>query len=180
LQSPPLFSDNGVTPQANPYTANSFGFGYFYAPDGCFNVQLSGGSAPSIPSPYTYGDVCTVSGSGGGGGGGGGSTGWDTMTISGGTVTPNYASGAIHEVVLTASPVNVNAISGTVPAGASYDIVLTQDSTGGRQVTWDSSYHGLTGWEISTAASTYSVFTFAMDPSGYSVLKHAGTGRIPR
>lgn len=38
-----LYSDNGITPLSNPFTASATGFWFFYAPNGRYDVQLSGG-----------------------------------------------------------------------------------------------------------------------------------------
>lgn len=51
-----LYADNGVTPKANPFTADENGFLFFYAANGAYDVRLSGGT-PAIPTPYTWGDV---------------------------------------------------------------------------------------------------------------------------
>ncbi len=67
-----LFSDNGITVKANPFTADSSGYWFFYAANGRYDITLSGGG---IVSPYTLSDVvvldstavgsiCGVSGSG--------------------------------------------------------------------------------------------------------------------
>src|SRR5258706_13087656 len=47
-----IFSDNGVTPQANPFTTDSDGFFGFYATSGDYDVRISGGG---IVTPYTWG-----------------------------------------------------------------------------------------------------------------------------
>ena len=172
-QRPPLYSDNGTPPtaKANPYTADVNGFGYFYSPNGCFNIQLSGGSAPSIPVPYTYGDVCSS------GGGTGSQTGWEVMTIDGGgSVTPVADFGSTHSVILNRASTAINHIAGTVLSGQRYDLVIEQDATGGRRIVWDVHYKGVSIWEISTVPSTRSVFSFIIDPSGDSVLEGAATG----
>lgn len=49
-----LFSNNGVTPQANPFSANAQGFGAFYAANGVYDIQISGAG---LGSPYTFGAV---------------------------------------------------------------------------------------------------------------------------
>lgn len=65
-----LFSDNGVTVKANPFTADSSGYWFFYAANGRYDITLSGGG---IVSPYTLSDyvltdaggiasICGVSG----------------------------------------------------------------------------------------------------------------------
>jgi hypothetical protein len=49
-----LYSDNGITPLANPFTANQYGFWAFYATNGVYDIQLSGGG---IATPFTIGAV---------------------------------------------------------------------------------------------------------------------------
>lgn len=50
----PLYSDNNSTPQAYIFTASSTGYWGFYADDGTYDVQMSGGG---IPAPFTWGAV---------------------------------------------------------------------------------------------------------------------------
>jgi hypothetical protein len=61
-----IFSDNLVPPtaRANPFTADADGYFYFYAPDGRYDVQLSGGVALTglITTPYTWGDNALLGG----------------------------------------------------------------------------------------------------------------------
>ena len=54
-----LYSDDlpAPTPLGNPFTADVNGFFYFYAADGQYDVRISGGTGPTIPAPYTWGDV---------------------------------------------------------------------------------------------------------------------------
>lgn len=51
-----IFADNNVspTPKANPFTADSSGYFFFYAANGRYDVRLSGGG---IVTPFTWGDV---------------------------------------------------------------------------------------------------------------------------
>lgn len=49
-----IFSDDGVTPLANPFTVDANGFGFFYAANADYDVRLSGGG---IVTPYTWGDI---------------------------------------------------------------------------------------------------------------------------
>lgn len=37
-----IYSDNGVTPQANPMSTNNLGFFAFYAADGHYSLQITG------------------------------------------------------------------------------------------------------------------------------------------
>ena len=47
-----VYSDNLGTVLANPFVASSYGLWYFYASNGTYDVQLSGGG---LPSPWTLG-----------------------------------------------------------------------------------------------------------------------------
>lgn len=49
-----IYSDGSSTPLANPFTANSAGYWYFYAANGSYSVQLSGAS---IPAPLTLANI---------------------------------------------------------------------------------------------------------------------------
>lgn len=50
-----LYDANDVAqPKANPYTAGTDGFGYFYAANGRYDIQFSGGG---IDTPYSLADV---------------------------------------------------------------------------------------------------------------------------
>lgn len=50
-----LYSDNDSSmPKANPFTAGSDGYAFFYAANGRYDVQFSGGG---IVTPYGLGDV---------------------------------------------------------------------------------------------------------------------------
>jgi hypothetical protein len=51
-----IFGDNlsTPTPKANPFTADTSGFFFFYGPDARYDVRFSGGG---IVSPYSWGDV---------------------------------------------------------------------------------------------------------------------------
>lgn len=61
-----IYSDNLVPPtvRANPFTADADGYFYFYAPDGRYDVNFSGGNAVTglIVTPYTWGDVALLGG----------------------------------------------------------------------------------------------------------------------
>lgn len=50
----PIYSDNNSTPQAYIFTASSTGYWGFYADDGTYDVQMSGGG---IPSPFSWGAI---------------------------------------------------------------------------------------------------------------------------
>jgi hypothetical protein len=50
-----IFSDNLNTPLSNPFTSDVNGLWFFYAPNGRYDVQMSGGS-PTISPSYTLSD----------------------------------------------------------------------------------------------------------------------------
>jgi len=56
-----IYSDDGVTPKANPFTADADGYFSFYAAAGDYDVRLSGGG---IVTPYTWGDITIGANSG--------------------------------------------------------------------------------------------------------------------
>lgn len=53
-----IYSNNTGTSLANPFTADQFGYWDFYADNGRYDVQISGGSPPpALSAPYTFGDI---------------------------------------------------------------------------------------------------------------------------
>lgn len=48
-----IYSDNGVTPKANPFVADSVGSWFLYGDDGRYDVKFTGGG---LPAPLTAGD----------------------------------------------------------------------------------------------------------------------------
>lgn len=55
-----IYSDSVGTALANPFTADQFGLWYFYAGNGAYDVQISGGGPPALASPYTFGSVWII------------------------------------------------------------------------------------------------------------------------
>lgn len=107
-----IFSDSGGTPKANPFTADAFGFAFFYISETqAFDIQFSGGG---ITSPFTRSYIF-ASGAATGGGGGGGITSLNgltgaTQTFATGTTGTNFtisSSGTTHTFSIpNASSVN--------------------------------------------------------------------------
>lgn len=58
-----LYSDNSGTALSNPFSANGFGYWYWYADNGRYDVKLSGGG---LSAPLTLGDIALSEPSGGG------------------------------------------------------------------------------------------------------------------
>lgn len=52
---PSLYAaDDALQPKANPFTVGTDGYGFFYAPNGRYDLQFSGGG---ITAPYTLADT---------------------------------------------------------------------------------------------------------------------------
>ncbi len=47
-------ANDAAQPKANPFTGGTDGYGFFYAANGRYDVQVSGGG---ITTPYTLGDI---------------------------------------------------------------------------------------------------------------------------
>jgi len=75
----PLFSDNVGTVMTNPFTATATNGSFlFFAAGTCYDIQISTGAGPILPSSKTFTGICL-----GGGGGGGGGSGSVTSVTSG-------------------------------------------------------------------------------------------------
>ena len=122
-----LYSDDGVTPKANPFTSNVDGSWFFYAADDNYNIRFSGGG---IPSPFTLGDAQAFDA----GSGGGSSLGYYNVLTLGATGdgSTNDTS-AIQAVINTA----IAAGGGTIyfpPPTVSYKITTALTVTGGTNI----------------------------------------------
>ncbi len=96
--------------------------------------------------------------------------------------TPDLANGSNQEVFLDRAVTNIRSAmwSGrSIDAGTSWILILLQDSTGGRLVTFDSEYLIPYQWQIYPAADTQSVFEFVMQPDGKWLTKYFPTTGIP-
>ena len=123
-----IYSDNGVTAKANPFTASATGFWEFYAADGRYDVKFNGGTGTL--SAYTISDyllddssqlVATI----------------DAMSFSA-TPTFDASDSGAFTMTLTAN-VTSSTISG-MASGQRCIFSLTQDATGGRTFAWPASF----------------------------------------
>lgn len=55
-----IYSDSSGTPKSNPFTADSRGYWNFYAVDGTYDTQFSGGGPPTVGTPFTTGGHTTI------------------------------------------------------------------------------------------------------------------------
>lgn len=93
-----LYSDNGITPLANPFTAGTDGRFQFYTATATVDVTMTGGSpSPGISPPYTISAIPLASG-----GGGSGVTSFNTRTgavvLIQPDVTSAYGTQAAHVI----------------------------------------------------------------------------------
>lgn len=79
-------------------------------------------------------------------------------------VMPGGSAGLIVEYTLTAGTTNIASPSAPT-SGQALTVFLTQDATGGRQITWAAAYK-MAGVDIDTTPSTVSVFSFVGRSSG--------------
>ncbi len=113
-----IFSDNAGTALANPFTAGTDGFYFFYADDGKYDVQMSAGT-PAISSAKTIGDVRLADG------------GFTTILAVAFSATPTFDASVADTFTMTLTG-NVTSSTITNPvAGKVIRFILTQDATGG-------------------------------------------------
>jgi hypothetical protein len=92
-----IYADNSLTPKANPFTAATNGYFFFYGANGRYDVTFSGGG---LSAPLTYGDVLLA----------------DPFASGGAVTSFNGRTGA---VVPTTGDYSYSMISGTPPTAAS-------------------------------------------------------------
>lgn len=91
------------------------------------------------------------------------------------TVTPDLADGLNHQITLDRASTTIAAptyTGGTISGGLRLVLKLKQDATGGRQVSWNATYKGVSGFELYTLASTYSTFSFVYNGSNWELAQH--------
>jgi hypothetical protein len=86
-------------------------------------------------------------------------TAFNALTTSGSTSVNVPVENSNQEITLSTGTTNiVPASSATV--GAVLFVVLTEDGTGGRQITWDSHFKGVTTDDINTNAGAINIYQF--------------------
>ena len=123
-----------------------------------FFKGLSGGGSSGLSS---------IGGSlGGGSVASSGISGIEVMTPSAGHIAPTIGADFTHEITLGANATLDAPASPT--AEAIFCIKLNQDGTGGRTVTFNAFYTGMSGFSLDTTASTYASLTFQINAAGTS------------
>jgi hypothetical protein len=82
-----------------------------------------------------------------------------------GSMTPNLTSGWVQQSKYMVASCTLAPPVVSVP-GATFYIQLMQDGTGGRQVTFNSYYHGMSMFELDTTANTMAGLLFQVDTGG--------------
>ena len=123
----------------------------------------------------------SVLSSGGGGGGGGGGTvaqGYYAITVSDTNhATPDLSKGTNQEVILDRATTAIDAPTNS-PGPVAWSLLIEQDATGGRAVTFSADYLGADALpaRLNTLANTYSVLTFIIRPDNKLALANILTG----
>lgn len=147
-----IYSDNNLTPLANPFSPQTNGYWEFYAANGRYDVIFSGGG---IASPFTLSDLIAFDGPG------------IPTSISFGQITVTFSStpafnatsGNQFQITLTGN-VSSSTFTGGV-AGCPYVFEIIQDGTGGRTFVWPANV--LNAEVISPVASSRTVQAFFFD-----------------
>jgi hypothetical protein len=100
--------------------------------------------------------------------------GYYVVPIAAGLASPDISQGWNQEVILTTNvaiddPANV-------PGSLTWTLMIAQDSTGGRVVTFGTTYIGVDPASFRTDADTYTSIDFLLLPDGTSRLKNIVTG----
>ena len=144
-------------------------FDYIYA----LATRLGGSTTTSASGSGSVAPAA-VSFSGGGGGGGGGSSSGKYVVVvpSGGAAVIDLSNGdwSTFEVGLGATSTKISNPTNSV-ANYHFVLVLRQDSTGGRLMTWDSGYSGVGDqvWSSSVPSDTWKGI-FVVRPDGKVML----------
>lgn len=129
LTNATLYSDAGITPLPNPFTANSNGHIVFWASTSSnYDIVESGGTPNSFPTSFTIFNVSLGGGSGGGGGGSPGGLANDVQVNSGAnsfigtsgtfqyiTNTQTVNIGGTGGLNVTTGAINFGATAHTIP-----------------------------------------------------------------
>lgn len=100
---------------------------------------------------------------GGGSGAGGSGVTYYIGTLVGTHYKPDITNGEFQQILLTSS-ITIDALIGA-STSALISFILIQDATGGRNVTWDTSYIGTSISDVDQTAGTYSVYEFVLRSS---------------
>lgn len=160
-----IFSDNTGTALANPFTAGTDGFYFFYADDGRYDVQMSAGT-PAISSAKTIGDIQLSDGA------------FRTRLVVSFSATPTFDASVadIFDITLTGN-VTSSTISNPVTA-KTITFIIRQDATGGRTFAFPAdTVRRLT--TLDTVASAVTVVSFNYDGTNWEEFSTASKSINP-
>ena len=157
-----IFSDNTGTILANPFTAGTDGFYFFYADDGRYDVQMSAGT-PAISSAKTIGDVRLAD-----------AAFPAILLVVSFSATPAFDTSAADTFIMTLTG-NVTSSTITNPAvGKIIRFILTQDATGGRTFAFPADVVLRTGaYVIADDANAVTAISFVYDGTNWQHINHA-------
>ncbi len=160
-----IFSDNAGTALANPFTAGTDGFYFFYADDGRYDVQMSAGT-PAISSAKTIGDVRLSDGA------------FGVRLVVSFSATPTFdvSVADIFDITLTGN-VTSSTISNPV-TGKTITFIIREDATGGRTFAFPANtVRRLT--TLDTTASAITIVSFLFDGTNWEELSTASDSLNP-
>lgn len=118
-----IFADDAGTPKANPFTASSLGFWFFYANDARYDVELKGGG---LPATWTISDILVD----------GAEVNTGTISVVSFSATPAFDVANASTLFITLTG-NVTSSTITNPVdGQIITIFVKQDGVGGRTFVW--------------------------------------------
>jgi hypothetical protein len=109
----------------------------------------------------------------------GNNDGYFEMATVSATVTPDLADGLNQQETMTANVTAANPVytGGAIVEGMKLTLKFIQDATGGRTITWDTEYIGLSNEDPDLTADTYSVYCFVRNTASKWELHASAKGR---
>lgn len=143
-----IFSDNFNNPLANPFSSDQFGHWFFYAANGVYDVQISGGG---LATPYTFGGI---------------------LLYDSAAVAQVYSDS--HTLT---GDTTINPPVASPPNGSLLTEVIIQDGSGGHLALWNPAYFRISPSSLSTLPNTFSTIQFVFQSSVWILVGVPMTGR---
>jgi hypothetical protein len=162
-----IYSDNSNTPLANPFAAQTSGRWIFYAANGRYDIQMSGGG---LPSPVTYSDVVLSD-----------PQVTNVATLPNTTLpfsaTPafNATANISYSMPLTGN-VTSSTITGSPANGNLLSLTLTEDGVGGRSFAFPGNFVFTPTFGFVTTPNAINELTFKFDGTNWHLISNSGSG----